>query len=869
MAGTIYNSSYPNGITLSNPATQNPATIGSSSTISNSGTTNGSHAIYGELGTAWTIFNHGDVAGFSTTTAAIYLESGGSLTNGSSSDRSAEVLGAKTAVTVNRAIGTIINFGTLLSTGAAGGGVNLADGGTITNEAEGLILSSHTGVIAGRAATVNNFGTIQSSSTSTGSGAGVYFAAGGRVSNQSSGVVFSYNSAIDVLGAAASVSNYGTISNSGKAAAINLAAGGTVTNGKSGVPAQVLSSSTAVDITGSAGTVTNFGSLISAPTAAAGGAVYLGAGGSVVNKKGALIQSSHTGIRDTGKSVTIVNYGTIASLTTASSGAGIYLGAGGAVTNAATGYVSGGRQSAIVAQNTAVTLVNSGKIASTGSLAAAYFGAYGHVTNAGTIVLSLAGAALELKTAGTVVNTGLLDAPSGTGLLIGSAAVATSATVSVTNSALISGLVGAAVSGLDTGKSTIVNDGTITGANGVAVSFGGGADTLVIEPKSVLNGTVANFAPGDTIDFAHESGSSTTFSNGVLSLVSGGAAIATVDLSGAFGAADFSVKSDSAGGTDVTVSAAALPNDLTGNGVSDALMTDTNNGVLVVGELSKGAMAYTPIGGLGTEWQFAGTGPLLGDGRDGFLVWAGNASDPDYGALVVGEDVGGTATYTQIGSIGPEWQFEGVGPLEGGANADFLLWDGDSADANYGALVVGAVNDLSAVYTQIGSIGPEWQFEGVANYLGNSSSQFLLWDTSTSSPSYGALVVGQDVNGTAQYTAVGGLVPTAWAFEGTGDLLNDGRSSFLLWNSTSGALDVGEVNGGAVQYTQIGAVGSEWQFLGVGDYDGASPAEFLMRDSTNGVLALGTVASGQASYVAVGGVGPEWNFHNSPPALIA
>lgn len=169
-------------------------------------------------------------------------------------------------------------------------------------------------------------------------------------------------------------------------------------------------------------------------------------------------------------------------------------------------------------------------------------------------------------------------------------------------------------------------------------------------------------------------------------------------------------------------------------------------------------------------------------------------------------------------------------------------------------------------YAQIGSLGPEWQFEGVGDYAGDGKTGFLTWDTSQSSPSYGTIVIGEDVAGSAQYIPVGGLDPSVWQFEGSGDFLGHGQADFLIWDGKSsdpnyGALVVGEVVNRTTQYTQIGSIGPEWNLLGVGDYDGRSPSEFLMRNENSGVLAIGTVSGGTAGYTPVGGVGPEWNFH--------
>jgi hypothetical protein len=306
-------------------------------------------------------------------------------------------------------------------------------------------------------------------------------------------------------------------------------------------------------------------------------------------------------------------------------------------------------------------------------------------------------------------------------------------------------------------------------------------------------------------------------------------------------------------GAQVTqISTVSPPAGLTGDGLSDLLMTSTATGVLVLDELSGGQMTYQQIGGLGPEWQFEGSAMFLGDGKDGELLWNSNS-----GAMVVAEDNAGTAQYTAIGGVGPEWQFEGNGALLGQATNGFLLWNSDS-----GALVVGSVAGGAAQYTQIGGIGSEWQFEGTGNYLDDDRTGFLIENTA------GTLVVGEVVGGAAQYTAVGGL-GSEWQFEGTGNLLGHGQDDFLIRDQNTGALVVGEVANGSAQYTQIGAVGPEWQFLGVGDYDGASTSEFVMRNSNTGALVLGTVSGGAATYTAVGGVGLEWNFHTDHVATVA
>lgn len=73
----LFSGTYTNGITLNNPAAQNPATIAASGLVTNSGA-----ALYGGPETAWTVANYGTVTGSGTSGAGIIFKSGGLVENG-------------------------------------------------------------------------------------------------------------------------------------------------------------------------------------------------------------------------------------------------------------------------------------------------------------------------------------------------------------------------------------------------------------------------------------------------------------------------------------------------------------------------------------------------------------------------------------------------------------------------------------------------------------------------------------------------------------------------------------------------------------------------------------------------------------------
>ena len=105
-------------------------------------------------------------------------------------------------------------------------------------------------------------------------------------------------------------------------------------------------------------------------------------------------------------------------------------------------------------------------------------------------------------------------------------------------------------------------------------------------------------------------------------------------------------------------------------------------------------------------------------------------------------------------------------------------------------MVVGEVTNGGVTFTAAGGLGTEWQFEGNADFLGDGQTQFLIRNTGTVAP--GALDVGEVQNGAAVFTPIGGL-GTEWQFEGNADFLGTGQSEFLVRNT-------GTVEPGALFY---------------------------------------------------------------------
>jgi hypothetical protein len=102
---TTFSTSTTTGIVLSTPTVTNPVTIALSTYVTNTTTAHGGDAVYGSSGTAWTLTNYGTINDQKTTGAAVYLASGGIVTN------KATIFSSHAGISIKNASGSVDNFG--------------------------------------------------------------------------------------------------------------------------------------------------------------------------------------------------------------------------------------------------------------------------------------------------------------------------------------------------------------------------------------------------------------------------------------------------------------------------------------------------------------------------------------------------------------------------------------------------------------------------------------------------------------------------------------------------------------------------------------------------------------------------------------
>jgi hypothetical protein len=211
VTGITYSGKHFTGITLTNPAAQNPVTISRTGYITNTTTTNKGDALYGSDVAAWSLTNFGTIKGTGSLAHGVKLTAGGTIANHglieNASGPNFPFHYQNAAITIQGSAGTVLNSGTIRNTGSYDA-IRLDSGGAVTNLKGALISGVLNGIqITGGTGVVTNFGMIEGKSA-----AGVNLYDGGGVTNQ--GVIIGATDGVYLsdTGTATQIVNFATIS---------------------------------------------------------------------------------------------------------------------------------------------------------------------------------------------------------------------------------------------------------------------------------------------------------------------------------------------------------------------------------------------------------------------------------------------------------------------------------------------------------------------------------------------------------------------------------------------------------------------------------------------------------------------------------
>jgi hypothetical protein len=519
MSSKYLSGTYASGYSLSGVYTS--VTLGSNGSIGGTGLVGGTAASYA-------ILNLGRIAASATAAVGVTLAARGTIANGSSSDTSAYIGGAVGAAGiagtqanpkggaggnggagVSLGGGDVVNYGTIIGGAGGAGGAGYDNGGNFDLGGPGG--AGGAGILLSTLGRVDNHGAITGGAGGAGGdygagggygGAGVSLAAGGKITNfgtiaggggGASGPVFDGPGAPGDGGAGISLASFGTVVNRGAVlggsggggggAGIALSQGGLVIN--SGT---IVAGSGGYLVNGGTGIMLSaFGRIINSGAIAGGNGWYadvgilLSQGGNVINS-GTIVGGDGEYAGAAGIMLSrygrIANSGTViggveARLDGAIGGAGILLSQGGEVVNSGTiggsgTYGNGVGDSGIDLEGGIVR--NGSKSDTSARIAGPDHGIFAGVFTKPPVAV----APIYVRNFGVIAATGKSEPP---------------------------GIAGIGIALDDQFNNTVVNFGTISGADRPAIAFGGGNDLLIVEAGAVFHGVVDLGAGANVIEF--------------------------------------------------------------------------------------------------------------------------------------------------------------------------------------------------------------------------------------------------------------------------------------------------------------------------------------------------------------------------------
>jgi hypothetical protein len=206
----------------------------------------------------------------------------------------------------------------------------------------------------------------------------------------------------------------------------------------------------------------------------------------------------------------------------------------------------------------------------------------------------------------------------------------------------------------------------------------------------------------------------------------------------------------------------------------------------------------------------------------------------------------------QLGQVGTNWQYAGVGGFYDGDTSDMLLRD--SGSGNFQVYDISSNNIINS--NPMGAVGLNWQVAGFGQFSDTAMSGMIMRNTST-----GQLQVYDISNNQITNSALIGTVGLNWQVGAFGNFSSLGETDMIMSNTSTGGLQVYDISDNQITYSAlIGTVGTNWQIVGAGNFSSVlGESDLMMRNTSTGAFQLYDIANNQitASF-SVGAVGLNW-----------
>jgi hypothetical protein len=224
-------------------------------------------------------------------------------------------------------------------------------------------------------------------------------------------------------------------------------------------------------------------------------------------------------------------------------------------------------------------------------------------------------------------------------------------------------------------------------------------------------------------------------------------------------------------------------------------------------------------------------------------------------------DIGSNAVLAsyQLGQVGTNWQFAGLGNFFDGDTSDMLLRD--SGSGNFEVYDISNNNVINA--NPMGAVGLNWQVAGFGRFSQSAMSGMMLRNSST-----GAFQVYGISNNSFVNSAALGTVGLNWQGAAFGNFSSLGETDMILSNTSTGGLQVYDISNNQITNSAfVGTVGTNWQIVGAGNFSSVlGESDLMMRNTTTGAFEIYDIANNQVTAAfSVGTVGLEWQVAGFGP----
>jgi hypothetical protein len=213
----------------------------------------------------------------------------------------------------------------------------------------------------------------------------------------------------------------------------------------------------------------------------------------------------------------------------------------------------------------------------------------------------------------------------------------------------------------------------------------------------------------------------------------------------------------------------------------------------------------------------------------------------------------------QLGQVGTDWKFVGLGGFFGNDTTDMLLRNANSG----GFEVYDISNNQLTNAAFLGNVGLDWQVMGFGDFSSFGENDMILRNANN-----GGVEVYDIRNNQIIGANFMGAVGLDWQFSGVGNFSSRGTSDMLLRNANNGGLEVYDINSNQITGAAfLGTVGLDWQFSGVGNFSGApGETDLMLRNNQTGGMVIYDISNNQiTNAVFIGTVGLDWQFAGIAP----